>query len=249
MKKNLIILCLITVSSLAHSQVGINTPNPQGTFHVDGAKDNAETGTPTLAQQANDFTVTSTGNVGVGTTAPSAKLDVVGNIKITDGTEGDGKVLVSGINGIASWQTSTATKSLVLATMGLGANISTGGLAVQTGSFLTLGPGRWLVMTTQLVNLTSMSGGWFNVRSTFSDSSMSTSISPDIVTNGTQGRWISGIMNSGTRWHVMNGSLIINNTSGADKTYYYYAFTDTTGTVDTFGGSWSENQLYALPIN
>jgi len=46
-----------------------------------------------------------TGNVGIGTAAPAAKLDVAGSIKITDGTEGAGKLLVSDANGLASWQT------------------------------------------------------------------------------------------------------------------------------------------------
>lgn len=58
--------------------VGINTSNPQGVFHVDGAKDNPATGAPTEAQQDNDFLVTSTGSTGIGTTTPhiSAKLEV-----------------------------------------------------------------------------------------------------------------------------------------------------------------------------
>ena len=43
-------------------------------------------------------------NVGIGTTNPVAKLDVLGNVKIKDGTEGSGKVLTSDANGLASWQ-------------------------------------------------------------------------------------------------------------------------------------------------
>ncbi len=48
------------------------------------------------------------GNVGIGTTTPIAKLDVVGNIKIKDGTEGAGKVLTSDGTGLASWGTTSA---------------------------------------------------------------------------------------------------------------------------------------------
>lgn len=44
-------------------------------------------------------------NVGVGTNSPAAKLDIIGNIKITDGTEGAGKVLTSDVTGLSSWQT------------------------------------------------------------------------------------------------------------------------------------------------
>ena len=46
-----------------------------------------------------------TGNVGIGTTNPSAKLEVQGAVKIVDGTQSIGKVLTSDANGLASWQT------------------------------------------------------------------------------------------------------------------------------------------------
>lgn len=76
MKKNLITLAMIFFSIIAFSQVGINTPNPQGMFHVDGAKDNPATGIPTDVQQANDFTVTSAGNVGIGNLTPVSNLHI-----------------------------------------------------------------------------------------------------------------------------------------------------------------------------
>ena len=44
------------------------------------------------------------GNVGVGTSAPSAKLDVEGTFQLKDGTEGDGKELVSDGSGNTSWK-------------------------------------------------------------------------------------------------------------------------------------------------
>lgn len=47
------------------------------------------------------------GNVGIGTQNPEARLDVRGNIKIVDGTQGSGKVLTSDANGNASWQPAT----------------------------------------------------------------------------------------------------------------------------------------------
>ncbi len=43
------------------------------------------------------------GNVGIGTSSPSAKLEVNGQVKISGGTPGAGKVLVSDATGLASW--------------------------------------------------------------------------------------------------------------------------------------------------
>ena len=45
------------------------------------------------------------GNVGIGTAAPGSKLEVNGQIKITGGSPGSGKVLVSDSSGLATWQT------------------------------------------------------------------------------------------------------------------------------------------------
>jgi hypothetical protein len=47
--------------------------------------------------------VTTTGNVGIGTTLPGARLEVNGQVKITDGTQGPGKVLTSNAAGLATW--------------------------------------------------------------------------------------------------------------------------------------------------
>lgn len=47
---------------------------------------------------------TGTDNVGIGTDTPIAKVDINGKIKISDGTEVEGKVLTSDATGLASWQ-------------------------------------------------------------------------------------------------------------------------------------------------
>ncbi len=49
--------------------------------------------------------INSSGNVGLGATAPDAKLHVVGQVKITGGTPGSGKVLTSDASGLATWET------------------------------------------------------------------------------------------------------------------------------------------------
>jgi hypothetical protein len=53
--------------------------------------------------------ITTDGKVGIGTYTPTATLDILGNAKIADGTQGAGKVLTSDANGLASWQTLNGT--------------------------------------------------------------------------------------------------------------------------------------------
>ncbi|MDP3093950.1 MAG: hypothetical protein Q8N16_04350, partial [bacterium] len=52
---------------------------------------------------------TDTGNVGIGTASPGAKLEVGGQVKITGGSPGANKVLTSDATGLASWQAVAGT--------------------------------------------------------------------------------------------------------------------------------------------
>lgn len=58
------------------------------------------------------FWVNTSGNVGIGSTTPSEKLEIQGSIKIVDGTEGVDKVLVSDATGKASWKASAVSTSI-----------------------------------------------------------------------------------------------------------------------------------------
>lgn len=78
MTKIYILSLIFFFSGIVRSQVGISTSSPQGTWHVDGAKDNPATGAPSASQAANDVIITSTGNMGVGIMAPTNKLHVNG---------------------------------------------------------------------------------------------------------------------------------------------------------------------------
>ena len=49
------------------------------------------------------------GNVGIGVTDPDAELEINGQVKITDGTQGADKVLTSDANGLATWETSSGS--------------------------------------------------------------------------------------------------------------------------------------------
>lgn len=70
------ILLSVPFFNMIIAQIGINTGNPLGKFHVDGGKDNPNTGTPNSAQASNDVVVTNDGFVGVGVLNPVVKLDL-----------------------------------------------------------------------------------------------------------------------------------------------------------------------------
>jgi len=105
--KKIISLCgVLLTSGILCAQIGINTNNPQASFHIDAAKDNPSSGAPSAAQQTNDFVVTSAANVGIGTTSPTDKLDVAsGNARIRNinsnvGIGGTDRVVVADANGV-----------------------------------------------------------------------------------------------------------------------------------------------------
>lgn len=59
----------------------------------------------TASNQLNigDWIYGNSGSIGIGVLNPGAKLDIAGTIKITDGTQGAGRVLMSDANGLAYW--------------------------------------------------------------------------------------------------------------------------------------------------
>lgn len=67
------------------------------------------------------------GNVAIGVTTTSAKLEVAGQVKITGGSPGTGKILTSDANGLASWQEP--------ATGGSGGNTPLGGVIMYSGAW------------------------------------------------------------------------------------------------------------------
>ncbi|MBK7854799.1 MAG: hypothetical protein IPJ79_07700 [Bacteroidetes bacterium] len=62
-----------------------------------------------MSTSGNNVSNTNSGNVGIGTSAPTSKLEVAGQVKITGGAPGAGKVLTSDAAGLASWVTPGGT--------------------------------------------------------------------------------------------------------------------------------------------
>ena len=69
---------------------GFSSPNPNEIIVISNGNESVR--------------VTGSGNVGIGTSSPQAKLDVNGSVRINDGTQGAGKVLTSDGFGTGSWQ-------------------------------------------------------------------------------------------------------------------------------------------------
>jgi len=101
--------------------IGIGTISPQKTLHVNGnmVLDNGsyDIGVPsaqvlqfghwdsTYTTFTTNAVIESSGELGIGTSTPGAKLEVAGQVKITGGAPGAGKVLTSDAAGLASWTT------------------------------------------------------------------------------------------------------------------------------------------------
>jgi hypothetical protein len=81
------------------------------------------------------------GYIGINSTNPSTKLDIVGTsgatLKIVDGNQGAGKVLTSDANGVASWTAISGGESTTVSNVGTGNTIgSLVGSAVTLKSFI-----------------------------------------------------------------------------------------------------------------
>lgn len=254
MKKTSILSTLL-ISSLTFSQVGVNTSNPQAALHVDGAKDNSATGIPTASQQANDFSVTNSGNVGIGTIVPSTKVHVNSAVspavRIVDGTEGIGKVLISDANGNANWANSSATKPTI------------GGILPTTTSNMddiwrninvniTLPPGNWLVQmgTTIVKNTSSAPASW--VLFSLCESQTTFGNSPDIDLTRS-GFYVAGntAPPGDNVLSFVSGVIAINNSSAGNKTYYLWGRrANGSGVINSpFSSTVLERYFYAIPVN
>lgn len=83
-----------------------------------------------------DVMVINAGKIGIGLTGtriPAAKLDVVGTFKLTNGSQGVGKILTSDANGLATWQT-PAVASSQWTTNGSNIYFNTGNVGIGTTS-------------------------------------------------------------------------------------------------------------------
>lgn len=102
MKKNALPIMGLFFIGLTQAQVGINTQSPHGLLHIDSRGD-----TNNNLNISDDVVIDQHGNIGVGTTNPQRKLEIIsstpGAIRIADTSEGVTKVLTSNSTGAATW--------------------------------------------------------------------------------------------------------------------------------------------------
>jgi hypothetical protein len=177
-------------------------------------------------------------NGGTGQTTANAAL----NALVPSQTGNANKVLVTdGTN--VSWNTNIALTSAVLGIMASGAYNSVSN--TWTGASITLPPGKWSVSVSMLGLI--LAGGNFWVQTGFSASTSNIVLGADAVLGGPS--LISGLV-IGNANNMINGTVIINNTSGTSKTYYYCTAATSGQTLVNLGrNTYGENTIIAYPMN
>ncbi len=218
------------------------------------------TGTGYIGFRVGNFdqvVITNAGNMGIGTTNPTQKLDISGKIKITDGTQGSGKVLVSDANGTGTWTTTNSIKPAVAGVFAGGGGNPNSTTFVYCNTYIDLPPGKWMVFGTYLLagSTTLPSGQSVFVRTNFQLSDTVTGANPYVISGGL----ISGVLAGPSDFGIANGQTIIENPNppgGASIRFYMWAGIQKYGPISAsfsmsgIGSSfWSENQLTAVPMN
>ncbi|SCX91925.1 hypothetical protein [Flavobacterium caeni] len=207
----------------------------------------------------NAFTILkANGNVGINNDNPTQKLDVVGKIRIADGTQAPGRILSTDANGVASWVNSTSITPAVSGAFGangltFGNGVGPGGTTpyYYCGAYIDLPPGKWMVFGTFLINGFLAADASVIVRT-----SLSCSDTNYTACNTIMGALISGILSGPNEFGIATGqSVILNNTAGVRRYYLWasltkYGSTPAAFTVNNLASNvWGENQLTAIPMN
>jgi len=195
-------------------------------------------------------------NVGVGTYKPDAKLHIEANgptaIKIVDTNQAAGKVLTSDANGVGTWKVPAIAMSQGhLGNPGIHIYPNTTNYR-YTGSYIDV-PARtkYLVTVSSLMGMNKRSPCDFWLRTMFTDNPTSQ------IAHGANGKvLISGLLPKGAPFAILQGSIILDNSSNPNiKTYYYMAGGVTSygcGSNDylfNYGGTtWGEGAIYGMPI-
>lgn len=219
------------------------------------------------------FSFAQTGNIGIGTTTPSATLHVKTDneyiLRVEDGTNTDNNNFIitsSDNNGTFLKQQADIFRSPIVAILpSTNSTINSSSSYQTTSVSINLPFGRWAVTGT-LINKCTIHTNTnalptaYKFESTFADDSASIIPTVDIEgnTKGSTGgsSVFKGILSTPEKYSTQNGIIVINNTSTSSftKTYYLIVKTTQNGTASSCNlsnyGSSSEpqNMIYAIPL-
>ena len=254
-KKILWMLCFMYIVSSLQAQIGVNTNYPRGVFHIDAGGDNPQdlTTALTATQAANDVYIdSSTGNMGIGTVNPNAKLHIVApsgtnGFILKDGSEGDRKVLTCQDNtGLASWQLGTqVTQVLGDDPTGIKVYFYGGGTPAQPiykGKSITIPKGIWILRYNLTWSLNIAPAGTLYIDAFLSTSSTSMNVVP--------GSWTIKPLSAGQRYSSSQIS-IIREVTAVSETLYLWAYYNGTdlgvgGEITAYNPAPQSNVLEAI---
>ncbi|NDW09158.1 hypothetical protein [Dysgonomonas sp. 520] len=219
MKKNILILFMFLAVTTLKAQVGVNTENPQGIFHIDGQRN-----TSGNTNFSDDVVVDTQGRIGVGTNSPQTKVDIKAatagtGFRLQDGTQGNGKILTSDANGNGSWAANGIQTVLPVWSLSLD-SISIEKKGVSTGTTITLPPGKWWIHGSFLVKFNKLNEISYFVRSSFTDGviPVGTENCP-VTTDIVQRCHISGAVGLKADFSLIGGGITLDNQTNSTKTY------------------------------
>lgn len=141
------------------------------------------------------------GNVGIGIASPGAALEVAGQVKITGGVPGNGKVLTSNASGLASWQNisgdnlgnHTATQNINLGSSKLVGAGGTNGISIDSSGNVDFG----ISVGVKIGPNSTVGSSWGSLAGGFSSTASSISTFA-FGTNVTASNWYAFASGEGT---------------------------------------------------
>ncbi|MDR2627732.1 MAG: hypothetical protein LBC40_06835 [Dysgonamonadaceae bacterium] len=172
------------------------------------------------------------------------------------GQPGNGKVLTSDASGTASWQNNVSiphiTPTAVFSSSGSSLPFASyANTWVNTDTYISLPPGRWMIMVTMLVrvgNVTNSDRYW--LESTFVKEGEQAPNPTDYIGSNQS---ISGSLNGG--YNIISGYVVLENKS-SDSVKFYYCVGQgkrlggsTNAVLDQIGSdAWAENSIVAFSL-
>ncbi len=201
------------------------------------------------------------GNIGIGTATPSTKLEINngttnGAIKIVDGTQGNGKVLMSDANGVGTWQSPASIRPTILGvfpTTDILVKSDGGATPKYAEIYIDLSPGKWIVNSgatiyAGIANARYIEHLYLSSSQTAVEQVGFTHLGPagnnvtvaDVINSG------SDINDSNSTQNFISGSSVISVTA---PTRIYLLFQNKNTNYWSFPTRAWENYFYAIPVN